>query len=439
MIYITGDTQSSSFPTTAGAFDTSYGGNGDAFVAKFDPTLSGSASLIYSSFLGGGGYDYGYGIAVASDGKAFVTGGTSGSFAITGDAYQSSYGGGSVDSYLSIVSADGSSLVYSTYLGGSGNDFGYGIAVNGQDVYLTGRTASNNFPTTPGAYDTTQNGGDDAFVVKFVPITISGTVFEDVNYGGGAGRSKAASSGVGRSAARLELFDSGGAYVTAATTDGSGNFTFGGLYAGSYIVRVVTSSVTSSRTGYTASCLPVMTYRTNASSGTAVAVTDYVGGHDPATADAGNAASGWVLNSSTGAFSGSGSGKAHAFAPVTISSAHGTGVDFGWNFDTIANTNDTGPGEPAAIHHQCEHSRRGCLAGAVGAGGRQRERRLHDLQRDRRGRAAFGQQLFSSGVATISLTSGAADHFHGDGDRRSEAAGVDQRADRRTERHQRLG
>jgi hypothetical protein len=81
----------------------------------------------------------------------------------------------------------------------------------------------------------------------------------------------------------------------------------------------VSSSVTSSRTGYVAGLLPVQTFRTNATSGTAVDVTDYVGGHDPATVDAGNAASGWVLNSSTGAFSGGGSGKAHAFAPVTVS------------------------------------------------------------------------------------------------------------------------
>src|SRR4030065_73028 len=70
----------------------------------------------------------------------------------------------------------------------------------------------------------------------------------------------------------------------------------------------------------------------------AVDGTDYVGGHDPATADAGNAAAGWTLNAATGVFSGSGSGKAHAFAPVTVSTANVTAGDFGWDFDTVCNT-----------------------------------------------------------------------------------------------------
>ncbi|MCK7514188.1 MAG: hypothetical protein MZV70_66015 [Desulfobacterales bacterium] len=123
-----------------------------------------------------------------------------------------------------------------------------------------------------------------------------------------------------------------GAYITSATTNSpNGDYTFNGLAAGNYIVRVVSSSVTSSRGG---AATPVMTFRTNAGSGISD-VTDYVGGHDLATADAGNAASGWILNSSTGVFSGSGSGKAHAFAPVTISTANVSGVDFGFNFDTI--------------------------------------------------------------------------------------------------------
>ena len=125
---------------------------------------------------------------------------------------------------------------------------------------------------------------------------LSGTVFEDVNYGGGAGRDRASSSGVVRFGARVELYDNAGAYVTTAATDGSGNYSFTGLAAGNYTVRVVSSSVTSSRTGYVAGLLPVQTFRTNASTGTAVAVTDYVGGHDPATADAGNAGAGWTLN-----------------------------------------------------------------------------------------------------------------------------------------------
>lgn len=177
--------------------------------------------------------------------------------------------------------------------------------------------------------------------------TISGKVFEDVNYGGGAGRNWAtasASGGSARPVARVELFDNTGAYVTFTNTDGSGNYAFAGLAVGSYTIRVVSSSVSSSRTGYVAGLLPVLTFRTDASTGTAVGVTDHVGGHDPATADAGNAGAGWILNSATGAFSGIGAGKAHAFAPVTTSIPNVTGVDFGWNFDTIVNANSGGQG-----------------------------------------------------------------------------------------------
>ena len=71
---------------------------------------------------------------------------------------------------------------------------------------------------------------------------------------------------------------------------------------------------------------------------------DHVGGLDPATPDAGNAGSGWALDTATGAFSGSGSGKAHAFAPVTVGASDVTGVDFGFNFDTVVNTNDRDQG-----------------------------------------------------------------------------------------------
>ncbi len=132
--------------------------------------------------------------------------------------------------------------------------------------------------------------------------------------------------------------------MSSTTTDGSGNYSLGVPAAGTYSVRVVSSSVTSSRTGYVSTLRPVLTFRKNALTGTAVDVTDHVGGHDPATADAGDAAAGWILNATTGVFSGSGSGKAHAFAPVTFGATAVTGVDFGWNFDTVANTNNTGQG-----------------------------------------------------------------------------------------------
>ena len=247
---------------------------------------------------------------------------------------------------------------------------------------------------------TTSGSGAGEWATIAVPLkpaastfSVSGTVYEDVNYGGGAGRDRASSSGVVRSGARVELYGSAGAYVIAVTTDGSGNYSFTGLTPGNYTVRVVSSSVTSSRTGYVAGLLPVMTYRTNASSGTAVAVTDYVGGQDQATGDAGNAAVGWTLTPATGVFSGSGSGKAHAFAPVTVSGANVTGVDFGWNFDTIANITTAararyGSSSPTQIHSVVTPR------WLSPAGGRERERGLHDQQRDGRRGSALLDQLF---------------------------------------------
>jgi hypothetical protein len=198
-------------------------------------------------------------------------------------------------------------------------------------------------------YDSREGATVPFLEIDYTPpvLTISGTVFEDVNYGGGAGRNRATALGNGgsaRPAVRVELFNaSTGAFITSVLTNSpNGDYSFIGVAAGSYTVRVVSTSVTSSRT--VAALRPVMTFRTNASSGTAVGVTDYVGGHDPATQDAANAAAGWVLNAATGIFSGSGSGTAHAFAPVTVTAANVTGVDFGWNFDTVSNTNSTGQG-----------------------------------------------------------------------------------------------
>ena len=168
---------------TKNAYDSTYGGGTwDAFVAKLDPALSGGASLIYSTYLGGAGTETAPGIAVDSLGRAHVTGITSGSFPTTADALQSTYAGGTNDAFYATLSSTGNSLAYSTYLGGSGDDVGYAIAPDGSDnIYLTGYTASSNFQqTTGGAYDTTQNGSYDAFVVKFSSGALVVTTTNDV-------------------------------------------------------------------------------------------------------------------------------------------------------------------------------------------------------------------------------------------------------------------
>ena len=182
--YVTGFTNSSNFPTTPGAFQTSLAtAFGKAFVTKLN--AAGSAPL-YSTYLGGSyAEDLDLGpltntvvgdIAVDGLGSAYVTGLTlSSDFPTTPGAFQSSFGGGSclsrnpcADAFVSKLNAAGSALLYSTYLGGSRQDIGTGIAIDAPgNAYVTGFAKSSNFPTSPGAFQTTYGGVEDAFVTKF--------------------------------------------------------------------------------------------------------------------------------------------------------------------------------------------------------------------------------------------------------------------------------
>src|SRR5439155_688758 len=168
--YVTGRTQSTNFPTTAGAFQTTFGGTEDAFVTKLNPTGTG---LVYSTYLGGSGVDDGFGIAVDALGNAYVTGFTdSTTFPTTAGAFQTTLGG-TEDAFVTKLNATGSVLVYSTYLGGSDVDDGLGIAVDARgNAYVTGVTFSTNFPTTAGAFQTTGGGREDAFVAKIIDIVL---------------------------------------------------------------------------------------------------------------------------------------------------------------------------------------------------------------------------------------------------------------------------
>jgi hypothetical protein len=151
--YISGTTNSNGFPTTPGAFQsTSHGlGNDEAFVAKLN--AAGSA-LVYSTYLGGSGGESAHKIAVDAKGNAYITGATgSDDFPVTPSAFQTHKSGSSnSDAYVTKLNAAGSALVYSTYLGGDGIDVANCIAVNQSgNAYVTGRTSSADFPTTPGA------------------------------------------------------------------------------------------------------------------------------------------------------------------------------------------------------------------------------------------------------------------------------------------------
>jgi Bacterial Ig-like domain (group 3)/Beta-propeller repeat len=208
--YITGSTESTNFPTTTGAFQTSHAsdsGHDDAFITKMN--ASGTA-LVYSTYLGGNGSDYGVGIAVDNSGNAYVTGPTqSTNFPTTSGTFQTSYGGGSYDTFVSKLNASGTGLVYSTYLGGNNYDYGYGVAVDGSgNAYITGNTVSTNFPTTAGAFQTSFGGGSfDFFVTK---LNASGTSLAYSTYLGSDNTSSSIHS--------IAVDGSGNAYVTGYTT-----------------------------------------------------------------------------------------------------------------------------------------------------------------------------------------------------------------------------
>jgi hypothetical protein len=170
--YVTGQTNSSKFPTVNAVQPTLGGGicGGaalaapchDAFVTKIDAAGNG---LIYSTYLGGSGDDAGLGIAVDSAGNASVTGRTESTNFPTFNALQSTFGGGTDDVFIARLQSGGT-LLYSTYLGGNALDEGFSVAVDGADnAYVTGRTSSTDFPTAA-ALQPALGGRTDAFVAK---------------------------------------------------------------------------------------------------------------------------------------------------------------------------------------------------------------------------------------------------------------------------------
>ena len=201
--YITGRTRSIDFPTTAGAFQTSNHGDNNVVVTKLNSTGTG---LLYSTYLGGFADDWGYGIAVDTSGNAYVTGfASSPDFPTTIGAFQTTLPGVEA-AFVTKLNPTGSGLLYSTFLGGSYVDYGYGIAVDiSGNSYVTGIAISSDFPTTAGAFQTTYGGDFDAFVTEFNPSG-SGLVYS--TYLGGSNDDR----GYG-----IAVDTSGNAYVTGDT------------------------------------------------------------------------------------------------------------------------------------------------------------------------------------------------------------------------------
>jgi hypothetical protein len=230
--YIAGRTASPDFPTTSGALDQTCGTNGkcnydgayyyDAFVTKLNAAGS---DADYSTFLGGDNGDAAYGIAVDSARNAYITGYTYSSTTLipaATPAYDRTFNG-LYDAFVAKLNPAGSKLAYATYLGGSGAEWGNSIALdNTGSAFVTGGTFSGNFPTTPGAYDQTFNGADDAYAIKLNP---AGTALAYATFLGGASTDEGSS---------IAVAPAGGTIYVGGLTS-SGNFpTTAGAYDRAY-------------------------------------------------------------------------------------------------------------------------------------------------------------------------------------------------------------
>jgi hypothetical protein len=180
-IYMAGQTQGPSFPTTPGAYDRTFSAPNEAFVTKLSPDGS---HLIYSTLLGGNGNDGVYGIAIDNLGNAYVSGSSASTdFPLTASAFQTA---ATIPMILCKLNAAGNALLYSTRFGGTGNDLSYSIAVdNNQNAYLTGYTNSANFPIRNAAQ--AYGGGGDGFVIRLDTKAFGAAALKYSTYIGGSG------------------------------------------------------------------------------------------------------------------------------------------------------------------------------------------------------------------------------------------------------------
>ena len=239
-VYVTGRTKSVDYPATPGAYDTTYNGGWDVFVSKLDINL---ANLLASTYIGGNidgstapgsGDEGGHDIALEFSGVIYVTGWTDSlDYPTTPGAYDITYNGGISDVFVSKLDDNLSSLLSSTYIGGTEDDGAYSISLSpasGEGIYVTGWTNSADYPVTPGAYDTTYNGGWDVLVSN---LNINLSFLMASTYIGGA--NDEGGNSIAIRAGGMNVFVTGqtnspnypvtpGAYDTTCGTDGNCNF-----------------------------------------------------------------------------------------------------------------------------------------------------------------------------------------------------------------------
>ena len=264
---------------------------------------------------------------------------------------------------------------------------------------LTGEASSSGttFPVTPNG-DTPGGTG-----VTLPPIALEGRVYEDFNYGGGVGRAFNATQGMaGVPNARIEIYNSAGAFVAFTTSAADGTWSYAVTATGTYYARVVNSSVASTRTSNAPDLIGVQTFRTN-NGGT---VNTEVGGRAPASVDAGEGAAGTTYNATTFQLSGGGvTGQAQTVTPIVVTNTTDrSGFDFGFNFDTIVNTKDTGQGSLRQFVLNSNALANGGLAQQGLTAGVETSIFMIPSASDPLGRAK--DPNFNNGVAKITLASG---------------------------------
>ncbi|HEY3351639.1 MAG TPA: SBBP repeat-containing protein [Polyangia bacterium] len=229
-VYLTGGTDSRDFPVTGG-FQAVSGGNTDAFVVKVDPT---GASLVWSTYLGGAGYERGQAIVVDGAGTVYVAGVTSSTDLPAAAGPQPVFGGGFDDAFVAKIAAAGSSLVWASYLGGSAREEATALAVDGAGmVYVAGGTSSADFPLQGAAQPAYGGEAGDSFVAALDPTgaSLSWSTF----LGGG-----------GLDGAAAVALDGGGGLLVAgftSSTDLPGlGVCSGTLVGGNYLARLGTGS-----------------------------------------------------------------------------------------------------------------------------------------------------------------------------------------------------
>lgn len=194
--YLVGWSASIDFPTVR-PLQPANAGATNVVISKFNVKLHGAASLVYSTYLGGSGRSAGRGIAVDALGQVFISGDTNApNFPTTSGAYQTSCkahaGACSTDVFAAELNSSGNALLYSTYVGGSGTEYGFAMAIDSQGhIFVGGNTDSPDFPVTKHAFQTTYRGGPkafgDAFVLELNPVGHGTSDLRYASYLGGSG------------------------------------------------------------------------------------------------------------------------------------------------------------------------------------------------------------------------------------------------------------